>query len=153
VFYRVWRRRSGAGAGVCRVVQLGVEQFGFEVGEAFVEEAVVRAGGLQLLLQAPVVVGELAYALLECGVLPGQALGGAFGVLSLQIAELPEEDADPLALAVDFGVGAFESVLGVEGALLPGRLDLRVVRYLGSASLVAAGGDRAVIRFLASVFW
>lgn len=107
---------------------MGVEQFGFQVGEASVEEAVVGAGGLQLPLQAPVVVGELAYPLLECGVLLGQALGGALGMLGLQIAKLPEEDADPLALAVDFGVGGLECILGVERALPPGRVDLRVVR-------------------------
>ncbi|MET7394268.1 hypothetical protein ABZS66_12320 [Dactylosporangium sp. NPDC005572] len=71
------------------------------------------------LFQAPVVVGELAYALLERGVLLGQPLGGAFGVLGLQVAELPEEDADSLALVVDFGVGGLEGVLGVERALVP----------------------------------
>jgi hypothetical protein len=123
------------------VVQLGVEQFGFQVGEAFVEEAIVGAGGLQLLLQAAVVVGELAYALLECGVLFGQTLGGAFGVLGLQITKLSEEDADPLALAVDLGEDGLECVFGVECALVPGRLNLRVVRYLCSAPLVAVGGD------------
>jgi hypothetical protein len=35
----------------------------------------------------------------------------------LQVAELPEEDADPFALGVDLGVGGLESILGVEGAL------------------------------------
>ncbi|MBX7266300.1 hypothetical protein KIF24_09880 [Micromonospora sp. Llam7] len=74
----------------------GFDEFGFEVCQAFVEEAVVGAGGLQLLLQPPVVLGELANALLERGVLLGEALGGAFGVLGLQVADLSEEDADAL---------------------------------------------------------
>src|SRR4029453_19030123 len=127
-------RRSGLGAGACRVGQLGVEQLGLQVGEAFVEKAIVGSGGVQLLLQAPVVVGELAYALLERGVLLSEALRGAFGVLGLRVGDLPEEDADPFPLGVNLDVGGLEGVLGVKGTLAPRRFDLRVVCGLGSAA-------------------
>src|SRR5262249_49294835 len=132
----------GAGTDVCRATQVGVDEFGFDVGEALVEEPVVGVGGVQLLLQTPVVFCELPNSLLEYGVLLSEALGGAFGVLGLQVADLPEEDADPFALSVDLGVCGLEGVLGVEGALMPGRFALRVVCGLGAAALVAAGGDR-----------
>src|SRR5579859_209941 len=49
-------------------------ELGFELGDAPVGEPVVGAGGFQPLFQGPVVVGELADALLERGVLGDQPL-------------------------------------------------------------------------------
>src|SRR5260370_12093309 len=60
--------RSGRGGGVC--------ELGFEVGEAAVLEPHVRPGCLQPFVQSPVVGGELAYPLLEGGVLGGDARDG-----------------------------------------------------------------------------
>ncbi|MGW0316446.1 hypothetical protein [Streptomyces flavidovirens] len=57
---------------------------GFEVGDAPVLEAQVRAGGLESLVEGAVVGGELADALFEGGVLGGDPLDGALGPLSLQ---------------------------------------------------------------------
>jgi hypothetical protein len=47
---------------------------GFEVGDAFVHEAVVLAGAGQSFLDLLVVLGELSYALLQRGVLRDDAL-------------------------------------------------------------------------------
>jgi hypothetical protein len=51
-------------------------ELGFELGDAPVGEPVVGAGGFQPVLEGLVVVGELADALLERGVLGGQPLRG-----------------------------------------------------------------------------
>src|SRR5690349_8753430 len=108
------------------MAELGVEQFGFEVGEAFVEEAVVGSGGLQLLLQTAGFLGEMTNALFECRILDAEALRGALGVLGLKVAQLAEENADPFALDVDLGMGGIEGVFGVKGSLVPGSVDLRI---------------------------
>jgi hypothetical protein len=60
-----WANRPGtaqlwAGSRGLVVDEEPVGQFGFEVGDAFVEEAVVVAGSLQSLLQPVLVLDELA---------------------------------------------------------------------------------------------
>ncbi|MFF9364522.1 hypothetical protein [Streptomyces griseoluteus] len=47
---------------------------GFEICDAFVQEAVVLAGAGQTLLEVLVVLGELSYLLLQAGVLGDDAL-------------------------------------------------------------------------------
>jgi hypothetical protein len=106
-------RRSGRGA---------VEELRFELGGAPVGEAQVGAGGLQPLIEGPVVGGELAEALFEGGVLGGDPLDGFLGPLGLQVADLAKEFTDAGALGGDLGVGGLERVLGVECPLAPGRL-------------------------------
>ena len=69
-----------------------VKQLGFELGDPPVGEADVGAGGLQPFLQGPVVLGELADALFEGGVLGGDLADGlgcpfVFGVAGLNRPE------------------------------------------------------------------
>lgn len=109
---------------------------GFELGDTPVGEAVVFAGCLQLLLQGPVLLGEIADLLFEDGVLGGDPLGGFFGVGGFKITDLAEEQADAVALGADLTVGGFEAVFGVEGPFSSGGLDLGVVAGLGLAALV-----------------
>src|SRR5271165_6310896 len=66
------RRGAGRDASRMRRSVAGLGELGFELGDAPVSEPVVGAGGFQPFLQGPVVVGELADALLERGVLGGQ---------------------------------------------------------------------------------
>jgi hypothetical protein len=87
---------------LCRVGDAG-----FEVGDAAVLEAQVGAGGLEAFVKGAVVVGELADALLEGGVLGGDPLDGFLGPFGFQVAYLTEKFADAGALGEDLdSVGA-----------------------------------------------
>src|ERR1035437_3503633 len=103
-------------------------ELGFELGDAPVCEAVVGAGGFQPFLQGLVVVGELADALLERGVLGDEPLRCLWRQVVFQVADLAQEDGHAASLGADLGVGFLQCCLGVEGAFPPGRF------------LVAAGG-------------
>lgn len=102
------------------------QQLRFEAGDALVEEAVVGAGGLQLVFRCTLVAGELAEPLLECGVLGGEPLERVVVALVLGIAELAEQFADAGALGADLGVSGLEGLLGVERPLPPGCLGMVV---------------------------
>ena len=69
---RLAGRRAEVSAEGARAVGRVVKQLGFELGDPPVGEADVGAGGLQPLLQGPVVQGELADALFEGGALAGE---------------------------------------------------------------------------------
>ncbi len=97
----------------------------FEVGDAPVKEAAGGAGGGQALAQRAVLVGELADAVVQGGVLRGDPLGGPGAEGRFQVADRSGELADPAALGEDLGVRAAEGVLGVERSFPPGCLGLR----------------------------
>jgi hypothetical protein len=64
---------------------------GFELGDAPVGESVVGACGLQPFFEGPVVLGELADALFERGVLGGDPLDGVLGEFVFGVTQLPKE--------------------------------------------------------------
>jgi hypothetical protein len=70
----------------------------FELGDAPVGELVVGACGLQPFCEGSVVGGQLADALLERGVLGGDALDGLVGEFAFGVAELAEQLPDAVAL-------------------------------------------------------
>src|SRR5271157_3873638 len=81
-----------------------VKQLGFELGDPPVGEADVGAGGLESLLQGPVVLGELADALFEGGVLGGDLADGLGCPFVFGVAGLPHEGGYAVALGADLGV-------------------------------------------------
>src|SRR6266568_1382470 len=97
-------------------------ELGFELGDAPVGEPVVGAGGFEPVFQGPVVVAELADALLERGVLGGQPLRGLRRQVVFQVADLAEEDGHAAPLGGDLGLGCLQRRLGVERAFPPGWL-------------------------------
>ena len=103
------------------------QQLCFEVGDAFIEEAVVGPGSLQAFVQGAVVGGQVPDALFEGRVLGGKPLDGV---------------ADAGALGADLSVGGFEGLLGVQRPLLPGCFRLGVVVGLVLAAVTRswAGG-------------
>jgi hypothetical protein len=128
------------------------QQPGFELGDAAVGEPVVGAGGLQSFLQGSVLLGELADALLERGVLGGDRLRGPLGPLVFQVADLAHQDRDPLSLGTDLSVGCLQSGLCVEGAFPPRCLLLGAGLGLGLSSLPAALLMPSATSALASAF-
>jgi hypothetical protein len=86
-----------------------VDELCFEVGEAPAEKPVVRPCCLELLAEFAGFLGEFTNSAFEGGALDGDSLDGVFGVLGLEVADLAEEDADPVALAADLCVGAFSA--------------------------------------------
>ncbi|MFD0020077.1 hypothetical protein [Streptomyces sp. NPDC058382] len=112
---------------------------GFEVGDAFVHEAVVLAGAGQALLNLLVVLGELSYVLLQRGVLGDDALEGALGEVVFEVADLAEEFCDVGALGADFALGLGECVFGVECTFLPGLGAAAAVGDCGVGSACAGG--------------
>ena len=116
-----------------------VEQLGFELGHPPVGEADVGAGGLESFLQGTVVLGELADALFEGGVLGGDLADDLRCPFAFGIAGLPHEGGYAVALGADLGERGLQCGLGVEGAFPPGRL-LRVV--VGRGTLPGAGESR-----------
>ena len=98
-----------------------------EVGNAAVKEPGVGPGCGELVGEGLVVVGELADALLERGVLGDQPLQAVVGPGLFQVADLAQEVGDALALLNNLAVGGGEGVLGVEGAFAPGRVVLVAV--------------------------
>src|SRR5712691_10990063 len=101
-------------------------ELGFELGDAPVGEADVGACGLEPFFERPVVLGELADALLERGVLGIDPLDGVVGEFAFGVAELPEQLSDAGALGAYLGAGGFQGVFGVERPLAPRRLGLSV---------------------------
>lgn len=96
------------------------EEAGFQIGNAAILEA-VGAGGFESFVHCAVISGEFTDALFECGVLGGDPPTGILCPFGFQISDLAQEQADATALSQDLGVGGFESILGVESPLTPGR--------------------------------
>jgi hypothetical protein len=96
----------------------------FEVGDAPVQEAAGGAGGVEAFAQCAVLAGELADAVVQGGVLRGDALRGAGAEGCFEVADRSGELADPAALGQDLGVRVAEGVLGVECSFPPGGLGL-----------------------------
>jgi hypothetical protein len=90
-------------------------------------EAHAGPGGLKALVKGAVIGGKRADALLERGVLGGDALDGLLGPFGFQVADLAEELADAGALGGDLGVSGPEGVLGVQRPFPPCCLALVVL--------------------------
>jgi hypothetical protein len=84
-------------------------------------EAQVGPGGFESFVEGTVVGAELAHALFEGAVLDGHSLNSILRPFGFQVADASEEFVDASALGENLGVGSLERVLGVEGALTPGR--------------------------------
>src|SRR5713101_2346656 len=82
-------------------------ELGFELGDAPVGEADVGACGLQPFFQRPVVLSELADALLECGVLGGGWLIDVFGEFAFSVADWVQFLFGGAAAGLDRGCRAF----------------------------------------------
>jgi hypothetical protein len=68
-------------------VEEGFSEFGFEAGEAGVEEAVVLAGGLEPLGELLAAGGEVPVLLAERPVLDGDPLDGVGGEVDFEVAD------------------------------------------------------------------
>ncbi|MEV4362179.1 hypothetical protein [Nonomuraea sp. NPDC049625] len=100
------------------------EQLSFEFGDASVGEPGVGAGGLKPFVQGPGFVGEAADLLLESGVLREEPAVGVIGKVGLVIAQAGQELTYLAALGDDLDVSGLDAVLGVQGSVFPGGLDL-----------------------------
>jgi hypothetical protein len=124
-------------------------EFGFEVGDALVEESVVLACGLEAFLKPLVVLRSLAQPVFQGGVLGDESLDGVFGEVEFKVSDLAEELPDAGPLGSDLGAGGFEGVLGVECPFFPGAggldcpafliLGLQCWRLLGGCGEEGAG--------------
>jgi hypothetical protein len=109
-------------------------EFGFEVGDALVEESVVLACGLEAFAKPLVVLRGLAQLVFQGGVFGDESLDGVFGEVEFKVSDLAEELPDAGPLGSDLGGGGFEGVLGVECAFFPGAggLDCSAFLILGA---------------------
>jgi hypothetical protein len=119
-------------------------EFGFDAGDALVEESVVLARGLETFLKPLVVLRGLAQLVFQGGVFGDESLNGVFGEVEFKVTNLAEELPNAGPLCSDLGAGSFECALSVECPLFPGAggLDCPAFLILGLQCWCLLGGCR-----------
>lgn len=89
-----------------------MEELGFEIGDAFVEEAVVLPGAGKPPLQGAVLLRLLAEPSLQSGVLADKALDGVSGKVALEVPDPAQQGRELGALQLNLN-GCCRGAVGI----------------------------------------